>query len=108
MVLCYRKPQLTFIFYLQSLGYKQIQQLGFWDDNLCESMFVKGLGHQFDHDKEDDEENHQEVISIIGHSHSLFWQFIPLGTIIAKFAEALNESPAFVFASNIHVPEGER
>ena len=75
--------------------------LGYWSKDVLKSFEVENLTRLYDGDPENANSDHfrsQKVIETIGISHSILWQYLPLGTWPAKLSEAINSPPWFVGA----------
>ena len=75
--------------------------LGLWDAELISTQQIKYRGGQFDLNLLDPFEKHEEMISVVGESHSIIWLFIPLFAFFTKLGEALNACHIFVFDDTV-------
>jgi hypothetical protein len=69
---------------------------GYWDKDTLRAFSVIENANKWDEDPLDDEEYHGEIVSIIGTSHTLIWQFTPMTLFLSKLAESVNKFPVFV------------
>jgi hypothetical protein len=86
--------------YVKALRWKLVQLVkltfGHWDDELTRCMQLKMRAKKWDENPFDDEEYHGDMLSLIGTSHTLVWQFFSSTVILSKFAEVLNDYPLLI------------
>ena len=70
--------------------------LGIWTKEVRDAFELNTLAKVYDNDPEDGLTNYQQIMETIGVSHSLLWQYLPLGTWVAKLSEHINSPPCFV------------
>ena len=70
--------------------------VGYWDADLIEAMEIKEIADRFDEDPLDETDRDGDTVRIMGVSHSLLWQLIPLGLPFAKLGEACNDATTYI------------
>ena len=98
--LLYRNPVIFTRDYFGALKFKMKNfckmTIGYWDKELIHCMKVRYLADRFDEDPTDGTPRDREMISLLGMSHSLLWQFIPGCVILSKIGEAANYAPIYI------------
>ncbi len=67
--------------------------VGIWTPATVESFKVMRRAADFDNDDDDDDNQQQTVMTLLGRSRGLIWLPIPIGVVMTKVAEALNDPP---------------
>ncbi len=74
--------------------------VGIWTPSTVESFKVLRRAADFDNDDDDDDNQQQTVMTLLGRSRGLIWLPIPIGVVMTKVAEALNDPPYLISSYN--------